>query len=420
MRSSDQSTSSSSQTPLYGVLAEFSGVDSLIAACRRVRDAGFTKWDAHTPFPVHGLDGAMGVKPTRLPWFVLLAGLTGLLTALLLQYWTMAVDYQFRISGKPLFSLPAFVPICFELTVLFSAFAAIFGCLGLCKLPNLFSPLFRNARFRRVTNDKFFIFIDGKDKQFDQAKIEALFKEVHAESIEAVFYDEDAPEAQIPRVLVNTVIVLSVVSLVPFVLFARARERTSELPRIHANPPAPIVDDMDHQFKFKSQASNWFFNDNQAMRAWPEGTLAEEDAVVTDTPFLSGKVKDANAWIEKLPDEVALTEQTMLRGQERFGVYCAPCHGLSGYGDGLVARRAASLQEGTWVDPTSLHEARVRAIADGELFNTITHGIRNMPAYGHQIEPADRWAIIMYVRALQLSQHAPKSIVPVDVLPTLK
>ncbi|RYF12496.1 MAG: DUF3341 domain-containing protein, partial [Oxalobacteraceae bacterium] len=143
------------QTPLHGVLAEFSQVDPLMRACKQVRDAGFTRWDAHTPFPVHGLDGAMGVRPTKLPWFILLSGLTGLSCAMALQYWTMAVDYPFRISGKPLFSLPAFVPVCFELTVLFSAFAAIFGCLGLSRLPNLFNPLFRSARFRRVTNDKF-------------------------------------------------------------------------------------------------------------------------------------------------------------------------------------------------------------------------------------------------------------------------
>jgi mono/diheme cytochrome c family protein len=86
----------------------------------------------------------------------------------------------------------------------------------------------------------------------------------------------------------------------------------------------------------------------------------------------------------------------------------------------MVSRHADRLQEGTWVDPTSLHDARVRALPVGELYNTVTHGVRNMPGYGHLIEPADRWAIVMYVRALQLSQHAPRTAVPKDVLPSLQ
>src|SRR5690348_2875861 len=86
--------------PLHGVLAEFEGVGPLMEACAQVRDAGYKKWDAHTPFPVHGLDKAMGVRPTRLPWLILLCGVTGLCCALLLQWWTNAYDYKFHISGK--------------------------------------------------------------------------------------------------------------------------------------------------------------------------------------------------------------------------------------------------------------------------------------------------------------------------------
>ena len=100
---------------------------------------------------------------------------------------------------------------------------------------------------------------------------------------------------------------------------------------------------------------------------------------------------------------VPVTESLMKRGQERFGIYCAPCHGLAGFGDGIVAKRADRLQEGIWVPPLSFHADAVRARTAGEIFDTISHGIRTMPAYGPQIPVEDRWAIVAYVRALQLS-----------------
>ena len=117
-------------------------------------------------------------------------------------------------------------------------------------------------------------------------------------------------------------------------------------------------------------------------------------------------------WAATLP--MPLTAPLLRRGRERFEIYCAPCHGLAGYGDGMVARRADRLMEGTWVPPTSLHDPTVLARPDGHLFHTITAGIRNMPAYGPQIPEADRWAIVSYVRALQRSQHASVNDVPAE------
>ncbi|RYF05677.1 MAG: cytochrome c [Deltaproteobacteria bacterium] len=135
--------------------------------------------------------------------------------------------------------------------------------------------------------------------------------------------------------------------------------------------------------------------------------------------FYTGRQPDGN-YSGDFPAQIAFDEQTMQRGHQRFEVYCTPCHGYSGRGDGMVARHADRLQEGTWVTPTSIHEARVQAQPVGELFNSITHGVRNMPAYGHLIGDADRWAIIMYVRALQRSQAADKSDIPAEILPTLQ
>jgi mono/diheme cytochrome c family protein len=104
----------------------------------------------------------------------------------------------------------------------------------------------------------------------------------------------------------------------------------------------------------------------------------------------------------------------MEHGQHAFGIYCAPCHGLSGYGDGIVSKRAESLEEGTWVPPLSLHQDSVRQRPNGEIFQIITNGIRTMPAYGVQIDERNRWSIVLYVRALQRSQNASIEDVPAD------
>ena len=107
--------SENQEKKVHGIVAEYESVDSLLDACRRVRDAGYKKTDAYTPFPVHGIDKALGIKPTHLPWIVLVCGLTGTATALLMQIWMNAIDYPYIISGKPFISLPAFIPVAFEL-----------------------------------------------------------------------------------------------------------------------------------------------------------------------------------------------------------------------------------------------------------------------------------------------------------------
>jgi hypothetical protein len=171
---------------LVGLLAEYESVDDILKAARAVRRAGFTRWDVHSPFPIHGIDYAMGIKSTILPWIVLGGGLTGLGTAIWLQWYCNAYDYQFLISGKPIWSFPANVPIMFELTVLFSALTAVFGMLGLNHLPQLYNPLFKSARFRRVTTDRFFVVIDASDKKFDEEATTRLLIEAGATAVERV------------------------------------------------------------------------------------------------------------------------------------------------------------------------------------------------------------------------------------------
>ncbi|NPU96435.1 MAG: cytochrome c [Candidatus Omnitrophica bacterium] len=204
------------------------------------------------------------------------------------------------------------------------------------------------------------------------------------------------------RIVIGVSIVL-VLALLPFLLIAKARVTRSDRPRIH------LIQDMDNQPRFKAQQSNPLFADGRAMRPRVPGTVARGE-MQSDTRFYQGK--DGGEWVTEFPRP--LTLPVMERGQKEYAIYCAPCHGLSGYGDGIVALRADRLQEGTWTAPTSLHSDTVLARPVGHIFNTITHGIRNMPAYGTQIPPEDRWAIVAYVRALQRSQRATLDDVPAE------
>jgi hypothetical protein len=169
---------------LYGLLAEFETPGDLVRAARAVREKGYKKWDCYSPFPVHGLDSAMGLRDTRLPWVVLMGGLTGCGLAVLMQWWMNAVDYPIVISGKPLFSLPANVPIMFEVTVLLSAITAFVSMFLFNGLPQFYHPVFRSERFRQATNDKFFITIESADPKFEIQKTEALLRSTGSAAIE--------------------------------------------------------------------------------------------------------------------------------------------------------------------------------------------------------------------------------------------
>jgi hypothetical protein len=168
----------------WGVLAEFGSADDLVRGARFVREAGYTKWDAHAPYPVHGLDEAMGIRPTILPWLVLGAGVTGTLAGFVMQFWMNAVDYKLIVGGKPFNSFPSNVPVIFEVTVLLASLTAFFTMLVLNRLPELAHPLFGNASFRRATSHAFFISVEAADPRFDAEAIERFLREAGGTRVE--------------------------------------------------------------------------------------------------------------------------------------------------------------------------------------------------------------------------------------------
>ena len=170
--------------PYYGILAEFATPTDLYHACERVRDEGFTRWDAHTPFPVHGLEKAMGLRRSPLPWIVLVMGLAGAAGGFGLQWWVHGYAYPLVISGKPYFSWPAFIPITFEVSVLFAALGAVVGMLALNRLPMHHHPLFRSKVFEQVTDNAFFISIESWDPRFDPSATGKLLESLGARNVE--------------------------------------------------------------------------------------------------------------------------------------------------------------------------------------------------------------------------------------------
>ncbi len=181
-----ETTTHTEECALYCYLVEFDKVDELLIGAARVRDAGYTRWDAHSPFVIHGLDAAMGIRKTVLPYIVFMAGLTGTVAGLLLQWWTNAVNYPFLISGKPLFSLPANIPVAFETTILFAAISALIGMLALNGLPQLSHPLFSNRSFKRATDDRFFITIEARDPLFDRTRTRELLESISGRGVEEI------------------------------------------------------------------------------------------------------------------------------------------------------------------------------------------------------------------------------------------
>ena len=171
---------------LYGLLAEFDTPDKLYHACERVRDSGYTRWDAHTPFPVHGLDRAMGLRRSILPWIVLAGALSFAAGGFLLQAWVHSIEYPLIISGKPYFTWPAYIPVTFELGVLGGALGAVGGMLALNRLSMHNHPLFSSERFERVTDDRFFISIEASDPRFAEAWLTRQLEAAGALSIERI------------------------------------------------------------------------------------------------------------------------------------------------------------------------------------------------------------------------------------------
>jgi len=207
-----------------------------------------------------------------------------------------------------------------------------------------------------------------------------------------------------PRWIIPLLVLLALLALLPLAWVARARVAQSGLPRIH------VVPDMDNQGRFERQQANDRYVDGRSMRLPVEGTVARGQLRESDSCY---RGMDGEEFTAELPDGIVgmlgdddARAALLERGEERFGLFCAPCHGPNGDGEGVVSQRAMQLQQGTWVPASSLHVEPALSRPPGHIFNTITNGIRTMPAYGSQVPVDDRWAIVVHIDELRRGQPA--------------
>lgn len=156
------------KTPIYGLMAEFESPTALVSAARHMREHGYRKFEAYSPFPIEELDEALALHHSPLPKIVLAGGILGGLTGYCLQYYVAVIDYPLNIGGRPLHSWPSFIIITFELTILFAALATFLGLLGLCGLPMPYHPVFNVPRFASASRNRFFLCVESADPLFDR------------------------------------------------------------------------------------------------------------------------------------------------------------------------------------------------------------------------------------------------------------
>lgn len=428
----DNNTDSPQDSKLVGLLAQFDDPSSLVHACDQAREAGYTKIDGFSPFPVHGIDPAIGIKRTVLPFIVLSIAIGAVFVGLGMQWYTNSADrspifpgYAFNIGGKPLFSLPANIPVTFEVIVLSSAFATFFGMWFLNKLPMFSNPLHRISRFKRATNDKFFLMIEECDEKFDRSATEAQLNEWGAVAIEEC--RQDLTDTTLPSWLKMAAVLGVVLLMLPPAAIFKAMGKTSRAPRLHFMP------DMDWQDKVKAQnvSPAWadetpIFADDRGMRKPVEGSIARGQ-LRFDTEMFQGikkdyhppasdsdtAVDDLSKYITEFPAGIEVNETLLARGRDRFNIYCTACHGYAGNGDGLVNQRGIALNlslKAKWTAAKSLHDPVVKDPEKnplGRIFETITDGRTMMGPYRDQIPVEDRWAIVAYVKALQATGIKP-------------
>ena len=168
---------------LHGIMAEFDTATELVDAARLVRDAGYTKTDAFSPFPLHEIDEALGIKRSILPYLIFAGAITGLLSGLGLEYFVHVIEWPIIVGGRPAFSLPSFVPPAYELTILFAAFVAVFGMLFLNGLPSPYHPVFNVPRFALATREKFFLIIESADPLYNYEETRSFMSSLDAQEV---------------------------------------------------------------------------------------------------------------------------------------------------------------------------------------------------------------------------------------------
>lgn len=364
---------------LFGISALFDKPDQIITAAKKVVSEGYKKFDVNTPYPLHGMDSAMGLKRSKLGFITLFFGFSGTAFILSFMYWTMSVDYPLVIGGKPYFALPAFIPITFEFTVLLAGISTLFGMImAFFNLPYNNHPLHDTEYMRNVSVDKYGLIILAEDPMFNKKAVLALYENLGATSIEEIYYPE---KETYPLFDVKFIVFLIVIAFL-----------TSGITYFTLNKFMYMVpfNWMANQDRVNPQSKSNFYADNFGMREPVEGTVARGFI-----PYPYMRIAEPK---EYLINPVLPTQESIALGKRKFLTFCSPCHGNFADGDSRL--------RGQFPSPPSLHTQRAIDFPDGRIYHVITNGQNAMPSYASQVTRDERWSIVNYIRVLQRAENA--------------
>lgn len=365
---------------VFGVLGVFESADALMAAVPKVRARGLGRLEAYTPYPVHGLDEALGLRRSPLAGMVLVMGMLGAVTALFFQWWMSAVDYPIPTGGKAVFSWQAFVPIAFEVTVLFATFTAGLGMLLLLnKLPFFGHPVLGSRAVAGITRDRFALSVEDEKGGLDAHAARTALLEAGALEVELLPFPEPVPISAkfITRSLSAIALSCAVAGYATYWA-------------VKLFPAAPPMVHMERQPKLNPQRASAFFKDGHGMQAPAAGTVARGHL-----PYTLGSPEEAASLVNPLPR----TEEVLRTGKRAYQERCVVCHGPLGNG-------VPTLTAAYGAKPANLQSRTFRDYPDGMIYHAIVKGKNAMPSYASDLTEEQRWAVVHYVRALQRAQNA--------------
>ncbi len=365
----------------FSVLGLFGSADDLMHAIPKVRAANLGTVEAYTPYPIHGIDAALGLRRSPLGGMVLVMGILGALTAFGFQYWISAIDYPIVTGGKGVGSWEAFVPIMFEVTVLFATFTAGLGMLLLLnKLPFFGHPVLQARAMKAITRDRFALAIEAGDGVLDAAAARAALAAAGAVEIEEV----PAPAAE--PMLSSAFTLRALGAIVLACLGAGLAIHTA----IKLFPVLAPMKYMQDQPKLNAQRGSTFFKDGFGMRPPVAGTVARGHL-----PIGVATQEEAAALVNPLPR----SREVLLKGRAAYRNRCEVCHGA-------VANGVPSLTAAYGAKPANLQSQQFRDYPDGKLYWAVTVGKNAMPSHAAELDESQRWAVVHYLRALQRAQNA--------------
>jgi mono/diheme cytochrome c family protein len=373
--------------PAFSVLGLFDGSQQLLDAIPAVKARVRGRLEAYTPYPIHGIDQALGLRKSPVGGMVFVMGLIGAISAIAFELWSEGIDYPIVTAGKPVLSWQAFVPIMFEVMVLFACFTAGLGMLFLLnRLPSFRHPMLGAKSMPLITRDKFALAVEAAGEALDVEAVSAALRDAGARSIEVI----EPPQPLGPlsaNILMRLALGIGLSCLVAgYATYWGIKLFPVTIPMAH----------MLDQPRLDPQQRDGFFKDSSGMRMPVAGTVA-----FAELPFTISKQEDAAILVNPLPR----TEAVLKSGRRNFNTYCSVCHGLLGTG-------ATSLTAAYGAKPANLVSDKIRQLPDGAIYYVIMKGKNAMPSYAADLGQDERWSVVNYVRVLQRALNAKDSDIP--------